>query len=175
MEVALLKHYALRCNDESRGYVLSQSVSLVLYQPDIAQNAGAMLRLAACMGIDLEVIEPCGFIWDNKRMRRSGMDYLDKVNVIRHLNFDNFMQSNRRIILLSTKAATPLPHFRFQAGDAIMMGRESAGVPDEIADRAHQRVVIPMMPGLRSLNVALTAAMAVGEALRQLDAFPERS
>ena len=147
--------------------------TLVLYQPDIPQNAGAMLRLAACMGITLEIIEPCGFVWDNKRMRRSGMDYLDKVQVIRHLSYDDFAATGRRIVLFSTKSAQPLPQFRFQPGDAIMMGRESAGVPDEIADRVHERVRIPMMPGLRSLNVALTAAMAVGEALRQLNSFPE--
>ena len=152
---------------------MSPSVTLVLYQPDIPQNAGTMLRMAACLGIDLEVIEPCGFIWDNKRMRRSGMDYLDKVNVIRHRSFDDFARTERRTILLSTKAESTLHSFCFQPGDAIMVGRESAGVPDEIADRVHHRVLIPMMPGLRSLNVALTAAMAVGEALRQLDAFPE--
>jgi len=147
--------------------------TLVLYQPDIPQNAGAMLRLAACMGMTLEVIEPCGFLWDDKRMRRAGMDYLDKVQVVRHHSFDAFAESNRRIVLLSTKADHFFPQFRFQPGDAIMVGRESAGVPDAVAERVHERIKIPMMPGLRSLNVALTAAMTVGEALRQLDCYPE--
>ena len=147
--------------------------SLVLFQPDIPQNAGTMLRLAACMGIELEVIDPCGFLWDDKRMRRAGMDYLDKVQVRRHQSFDAFVAQQRRIVLLSTKADKTVAQFRFQPGDAIMVGRESAGVPDDVAERAHERIRIPMMPGLRSLNVALTAAMAVGEALRQLDCFPE--
>ena len=147
--------------------------SLVLFQPDIPQNAGAMFRLAACMGIDLDIIEPCGFVWDIKRMRRSGMDYLDKVQVTRHASFDAFAATGRRIVLLSTKAAHPFPGFRFQPGDAIMVGRESAGVPDEIAARAQERIRIPMMPGLRSLNVGMSAAMAVSEALRQLNCFPE--
>lgn len=131
------------------------------------------MRLAACMGITLEVIEPCGFVWDTTRMRRSGMDYLDKVQVNRHLSFDAFVKSGRRIVLFSTKARHSLAQFKFQPGDAIMVGRESAGVPDEIAAQAHELIRIPMMPGLRSLNVAMTAAMAVGEALRQLDCFPE--
>ena len=147
--------------------------TLVLFQPDIPQNAGAMLRLAACMGLDLEVINPCGFVWDDKRIRRSGMDYLDKVRVHRHNSFDDFAACGRRIVLLSTKSDQSFPTFRFQPGDAIMVGRESAGIPDEIAARVHARIKIPMMPGLRSLNVALTAAMAVSEALRQLDCFPE--
>ena len=147
--------------------------SLVLYQPDIPQNAGAMLRLAACMGIALEVIDPCGFLWDDKRMRRAGMDYLDKVQVIRHSSFDTFATTGRRIVLLSTKSDQSFPQFRFLPGDAIMVGRESAGVPEDVAERVHERIKIPMMPGLRSLNVALTAAMTVSEALRQLDCYPE--
>jgi tRNA (cytidine/uridine-2'-O-)-methyltransferase len=147
--------------------------SLVLYQPDIPQNAGTMLRLAACLGVTIEVINPCGFIWDDKRMRRSGMDYLDKVDIKRHQSFDTFMAENRRVVLLSTKAEHPLYDFQFQPGDAIMVGRESAGVPDEVAARVQHKIRIPMMPGLRSINVALTAAMAISEALRQLDSFPE--
>ena len=147
--------------------------TLVLYQPDIAQNAGAMMRLAACMGIALEVIEPCGFVWDIKRMRRSGMDYLDKVEIRRHQSYADFAATGRRVVVFSTKASLPYTQFSFQPGDALMVGRESAGIPDEIAASAHARILIPMVPGLRSLNVALTAAMAVGEALRQLNCFPE--
>lgn len=149
-------------------------LSLVLYQPDIPQNAGAMLRLTACLGIPLEVVDPCGFLWDDKRMRRSGMDYLDKATIIRHRSFDDFYNGQRRVVLLSTKASTTLYDFSFAPGDAIMAGRESAGVPDDVAARLPHRVRIPMMPGLRSLNVALTAAMAISEAMRQLDCFPEK-
>ncbi len=145
----------------------------MLYQPDIPQNAGSMLRLAACLGIALEVINPCGFLWDDKRMRRSGMDYLDKVTIQRHQSFDVFRMTERRVVLLSTKAEHSLYDFKFEPGDAIMVGRESAGVPDEVATQIDHRIRIPMMPGLRSLNVALTAAMAISEAMRQLHCFPE--
>lgn len=149
---------------------------LALYQPDIPQNAGTMLRLAACLSFGVDVIEPCGFLWDEKRMRRAGMDYLDQVAVARHASWTAFQQANRaagrRLVLLSTKASTRLDRFTFAPNDCIMVGRESAGVPDDVADAADVRVRIPLAPGARSLNVAVAAAITMAEALRQLNAFP---
>lgn len=149
---------------------------LALYQPDIPQNAGTLLRLAACLSFGVDVIEPCGFLWDEKRMRRAGMDYLDHVAVARHSSWSAFRQANRaagrRLVLLSTKASTRLDRFTFAAHDCIMVGRESAGVPDEVADAADVRLRIPLAPGARSLNVAVAAAITMAEALRQLNAFP---
>ncbi|HTH18099.1 MAG TPA: tRNA (cytidine(34)-2'-O)-methyltransferase [Magnetospirillum sp.] len=149
---------------------------LALYQPDIPQNAGALLRLAACLSFGVDVIEPCGFLWDEKRMRRAGMDYIDAVEVTRHTSWTAFQEScrldGRRIMLLSTKASERLDRFHFQAHDVIMVGRESAGVPDSVADAADARVRIPLAAGVRSLNVALAASIAMAEALRQQDLFP---
>ncbi len=142
---------------------------LALYQPDIPQNTGAMLRLGACLGIGLDIIEPCGFVWDDKKLRRVAMDYIDHLNYARHSSWQAFLDQvgSRRIILLTTKAATPYTSFAFRSDDILMVGRESAGVPDAVHDRADGRVIIPMAAGLRSLNVAMAAAMVVGEALRQ--------
>lgn len=149
---------------------------LALYQPDIPQNAGTMLRLGACLSIGIDVIEPCGFLWDEKRMRRAGMDYLDLVDVVRHTSWGAFRQAagaqGRRVVLLSTRASERLDHFTFRPDDIIMVGRESAGVPDAVADAADARLRIPLIPAARSLNVALAAAIAMAEALRQLNAFP---
>jgi tRNA (cytidine/uridine-2'-O-)-methyltransferase len=149
---------------------------LALYQPDIPQNAGSLLRLAACLSFPVEVIEPCGFLWDEKRMRRAGMDYLDKVQVKRHSSWPVFWnwtkQEGRRVVLLSTKASERLDRFAFGPSDVIMVGRESAGVPDSVAETVQARVRIPLAPGVRSLNVALAASIAMAEALRQLSAFP---
>jgi tRNA (cytidine/uridine-2'-O-)-methyltransferase len=149
---------------------------LALYQPDIPQNAGALLRLAACFSFGVDVIEPCGFLWDEKRMRRAGMDYVDLVSVTRHVSWSAFRQSaasqGRRVVLLSTKASERLDRFVFSPADIIMVGRESAGVPDEVADAADVRIRIPLDARARSLNVALAASIAMAEALRQLNAFP---
>lgn len=149
---------------------------LALYQPDIPQNAGAMLRLGACLGVGVDVIEPCGFLWDEKRMRRAGMDYVALVDVVRHASWSAFRQAaqdqGRRVVLLTTKASERLDRFTFRAHDVIMVGRESAGVPDAVAEAADARLRIPIAPAARSLNVALAASIALGEALRQLAAFP---
>lgn len=149
---------------------------LALYQPDIPQNAGALLRLGACLDFGLDVIEPCGFLWDEKRMRRAGMDYVALVQVTRHVSWNAFRddasRAGRRVVLLSTKASERLDRFPFRTNDIIMVGRESAGVPDNVADAADARVRIPLAPAARSLNVAMAAAMAMSEALRQLGAFP---
>ena len=149
--------------------------SLALYQPDIPQNAGTMLRLSACLGVAIDVIEPCGFLWDERRMRRAGMDYLDFVRVRRHPSFAAFLATivPRRLILLTTKGDTRFDRFAFLANDVIMVGRESAGVPPDVAAAATVSLRIPMAQGMRSLNVALAAALVVGEACRQLNAYPE--
>lgn len=144
---------------------------LALYQPDIPQNTGAMLRLCACLGVAVDIIEPCGFLLDDRRLRRTGMDYLDAVEIVRHLSWERFAASRTpgpgRLALLSTAGDIPYCDFDFRAGDTLLVGRESAGVPPEVHDAADARLVIPMAPGLRSLNVALSAAMVLGEALRQ--------
>ncbi len=134
------------------------------------------MRTAACFGIGVDVIEPCGFVWDEKRMRRAGMDYLEKTDVFRHASWQAFhtqLPGDARIVLLTTAGAERLDRFRFQAGDRLLVGRESAGVPDDIHQIADARVVIPVASGMRSLNVAAAAAISTAEALRQLDAWPD--
>ncbi len=149
---------------------------LAIYQPDIPQNTGTMLRLAACLGVPVEIIEPAAFDVSDRNLRRSGMDYLNSVTITRHISWRAFEERRReaggRLILATTKAAVPYTDFAFEPGDIIMVGRESAGVPDEVHEAADARITIPMQPGLRSLNVAVTAAMILGEALRQTRSFP---
>ena len=149
---------------------------LAIYQPDIPQNTGTMLRLAACLGVPVEIIEPAAFDVSDRNLRRSGMDYLHHVTITRHISWRAFeawrQETNRRLVLATTKGATPYADFAYQPDDIILVGRESAGVPDEVHHAADARVVIPMQPGLRSLNVAVTAAMILGEALRQTQSFP---
>ncbi len=148
------------------------ALTLALYQPDIPQNCGTMLRLCACLGLDAAIIEPAGFPVSDRAFRRAGMDYLGHVAIARHVNFESFeawrRASGRRLVLLSTKAAVPYCDFAFAKGDILLVGRESSGVPEEVHAAADARIVIPMQPGLRSLNVAVAAAMVVGEALRQI-------
>lgn len=148
---------------------------LALYQPDIPQNAGAMLRLAACLGISVDVIGPAGFDLSDRNLRRAGLDYLEAVEILRHLSFAAFEDWRRaggaRLVLLTTRGAASYVDFAFAAEDIVMVGRESAGVPEAVHEVADERIVIPMRPGLRSLNVALAAAMVLGEALRQTSGF----
>lgn len=152
---------------------------LALYQPDIPQNTGTLLRLAACMDIGIDVIEPCGFVLDDKRMRRAGMDYLDQVDMVRHMSWQKFYEAKRasggRILLLSTKAATPFTDFAYHPDDTLLVGQESSGVPDDVHNNADERLIIPMAAGMRSLNVAISAAMVTTEALRQTASFPALS
>jgi len=144
---------------------------LALYQPDIPQNAGSMMRLCACLGVALDVIEPCGFLLTDRNFRRAGMDY--RGEVVRHDGWDAFRpRLPGRLLLLTTRAALPYTSFAFEASDTLMVGRESAGVPDQVHDAADARLLIPMRPGMRSLNVAQAAAMVLGEALRQTRLFP---
>ncbi len=151
-------------------------MQLALYQPDIPQNAGTMLRLCACLGVTAHIIEPTGFPASDRAFRRAGMDYLDQVTIIRHIgwaDFDDFRRSEGlRLVLASTKAQTRYTDFSYAKTDILLMGRESAGVPDDVHEMADARILIPMRQTLRSMNVAVTAAMIMGEALRQLDAFP---
>ena len=149
---------------------------LALYQPDIPQNAGTLLRLSACLDVVVDIIEPCGFVFDDRKLRRAGMDYLDHARYRRHSSWQAFLTElragGRRLVLLTTAGECRHDRFPFAAGDTIMVGRESAGVPPEVAQAAQARIRIPMVTGPRSLNVALAAALVTGEALRQLDGFP---
>lgn len=145
---------------------------LVLYQPDIPQNTGTLLRLAACLGLAVDIIEPCGFIFDDRRLKRAGMDYLDQLDLVRHASWPAYQAQRRnRLVLLTTRADLPYTDCAFVPGDALMVGQESAGVPPEVAAACDMQVRIPLQPGLRSLNVAIAAAMVVGEALRQTQGF----
>jgi tRNA (cytidine/uridine-2'-O-)-methyltransferase len=149
---------------------------LALYQPDIPQNTGTMLRLAACLGVAVDIIEPAGFDVSDRNLRRAGLDYLGFVEIARHVSWRAFdewrRERRRRLVLATTKAATPYPEFAFAPDDVILLGRESAGVPLEVHEAVDARVVIPMREGLRSLNVAVASAMLLGEALRQTGGFP---
>lgn len=146
---------------------------LALYQPDIPQNAGTLARLAACMDVALDVIEPCGFQFSDRGFARAGMDYSDRAAIVRHASWEAFRgQLRGRLVLLTVKATLPYTEFRFEREDVLLMGRESAGVPDEVHAAAHARIVVPMKRGLRSINVAVAGAMVLGEALRQTKEFP---
>ena len=143
---------------------------LALYQPDIPQNTGAILRLAACFGLAVDVIEPCGFAFDDRRLRRAGMDYLEHVELHRHRSWEAYQAARKtgRLVLLTTKGAVPHTDVRFEEADSLLLGRESAGVPEDVHAAADIRIRIPMRAGLRSLNVAMAAAIVAGEAMRQL-------
>lgn len=151
---------------------------LALFQPDIPQNAGTMIRMAACLGIAVDIVEPAAFDVSDRHFRRSGMDYLERAAVQRHDSFAAFdvwrRRQGHRLVLAETDGTTPLPDFSFHTGDIVLVGRESAGVTAEVQAAAEASLHIPMRPGLRSLNVALAAAMVMGEALRQTGGFPGR-
>ena len=145
---------------------------LALFEPDIPQNAGALIRLGACMDVPIDIIEPCGFLFDDARLKRAGMDYLELARVARHASWEAFVRATAgRMILLTTKASQSYVDFNFVADDVVILGRESAGVPKHVHDAAAVRLRIPMKEGLRSLNVALAGAMVLGEALRQTNGF----
>ena len=148
---------------------------IALYQPEIAGNVGAVLRLGACMGAAVDLIEPLGFVWDDRRVRRAAMDYIDHVAVTRHAGFDAFraaLPPQARLVLFTTKANQSPYDFAFQPDDVLLFGQESAGVPPNIAEVCDARVRIPMRPEVRSMNLAMSAALALGEALRQTDGLP---
>lgn len=131
--------------------------------------------MAACLDVRVHIIEPCGFPFGAKSFRRAGMDYIDQSNITRHKSWEDFLHwsDNRRILLLTTKAADLYTDIRYQEDDILLLGRESAGAPDEVHDRANERILIPMVPDTRSLNIAISAAMVLGEALRQTNGFPK--
>ena len=149
---------------------------LALYQPDIPQNTGTMLRLAACLGVAVDIIEPAGFDVSDRNFRRAGLDYLDRVEIVRHPSWRAYQAwrsgAAGRLVLATTRGATPYTDFAYQRTDVVLVGRESAGVPDDVHGAADARVVIPIQAGLRSINVAVAAAMILGEVLRQTGSFP---
>jgi len=146
---------------------------LALFEPDIPQNAGTMIRLGACLGVPVDIIEPCGFLLDDRRLRRAGMDYMARAQITRHGSWASYAHARTerlitgRLVLLTTGGDTGYLDFAFAPGDTILVGRESAGVPRAVHAAAHARLVVPMRAGARSLNVAVAAAMVLGEALRQ--------
>ncbi|MGE0151291.1 MAG: tRNA (cytidine(34)-2'-O)-methyltransferase [Reyranellaceae bacterium] len=147
---------------------------LALYQPDIAQNTGTILRLAACLGVAVDIVEPCGFPFDDRRLRRAGMDYLDRVDLARHSSWSAYCarRPGGRLVLLTTRGDLAFPDIAFRPDDTLLLGRESAGVPEEVHEAADLRLRIPLQGGMRSINVALAAAMVLSEALRQTKGFP---
>lgn len=150
---------------------------IALFEPDIPQNTGSFIRLAACVNVPLHIIEPCGYPFDEKRLRRVALDYFDLASITRHQSWATFLDwraasGNGRIILLSTRASENYTDFSFRPDDILLLGRESSGVPDEVFQKSDARVKIPMHKGARSLNVALAASMILGEALRQTKGFP---
>ena len=147
---------------------------IALYEPEIAGNVGAVLRLGACLGVPVDLIEPMGFAWDDKRVRRTAMDYIDHVVVTRHKGFDAFRETTgeARLILMTTKADRSLYEAVFEPMDILLFGRESAGVPAEVAAKCGLKLKIPTVPGVRSLNMAMAAGIASSEALRQLRLAP---
>jgi tRNA (cytidine/uridine-2'-O-)-methyltransferase len=144
---------------------------IALYQPDIPGNTGTIMRLAACLGLSVDIIEPAGFDISDRNLKRAGMDYLAAVTLTRHVNWQQFEAwretSGRRLVLASTKASERYTDFTFRKDDILLFGRESAGVPDVVHQTADERILIPMVDGQRSINVAMSAAMIAGEALRQ--------
>jgi len=147
-------------------------LTLALYQPDIPQNAGTILRMCACLGLRAAIIEPAGFPVSDRHFRRAGMDYLSHVDIARHSSWAAFEDWRRtsggRLLLLSTKASLPYTSFSYAPGDILLVGRESAGAPEEVHAAADARLVIPLETSMRSLNVAVAAAMVAGEAMRQI-------
>ncbi len=147
---------------------------LALFEPEIAGNVGAVLRLGACMGVAVDLIEPMGFAWDDRRVRRAAMDYIDHVTVARHSGFDEFRKTigTQRMVLFTTKATQSAYDFSFNQDDILLFGKESAGVPPLVADSCGAKVRIPLRPEVRSFNLAMAAGLALGEALRQTARLP---
>lgn len=147
---------------------------IALYEPEIAGNVGAILRLGACLGAAVDLIEPLGFLWDDRRVRRAAMDYIDHVSVTRHAGFEAFRATTggQRLVLMTTKAAQSVYDFDFQSDDILLFGKESAGVPATIAEACDARLRIPMRAPVRSMNLASSAALVLGEALRQTGGLP---
>jgi len=168
---SIVVQLAALCDEPEPDY--RRAMRLCLFEPEIAGNVGAVMRLGACFGVPIDLIEPMGFAWDDKRVRRTAMDYIDHVDVVRHASFEAFRQTTPgRLILFTTKAERSAYAFDFQADDILMFGKESAGVPSEIAAASDARLRIPIRPEVRSFNLATSAALALGEALRQTGGLP---
>ena len=152
-------------------------MKITLFQPDIAQNLGAIMRLGACFDVPIEIIEPCGFPLTTKALRRTAMDYGAAADITRHKSWESFIDSPRagRLVLFTTKGATRLDTFDFRQNDTLLFGRESAGVPDTVHAAAEARVIIPLSAGMRSFNLATSAAIGLYEALRQTRQLPKDS
>ncbi len=148
---------------------------IALYQPDIPQNAGAVFRLSACLGIPVDIIEPCGFVLDDRRLRRVAMDYGGQAEIVRHPSWETYKNARApgRMVLLTTGGTIPYTEFTFEPKDTLLLGRESAGVPDSVHAGAEARLIVPMAEGARSLNVLTAISMVLGEALRQTGGFTE--
>ena len=147
---------------------------LALFEPDIPQNAASLIRTCACLGVPVDVIEPCGFLFSEAGFKRAGLDYLELADVVRHGSWEAFRSAAKgRLVLLTTKGALSYTAFAYAANDILLLGRESAGVPDYVHQTAEARLCIPMRTGLRSINMAQAGAMVLGEALRQTHQFPE--
>jgi len=148
---------------------------IALYQPDIPQNTGNIFRLGACLGVSVDIIEPTGFIFDDKKFKRSAMDYIDHINFKRHIDWQHFhdwAQKNKfRLILMTTKSKNSIYKFKFRSSDILLFGRESAGVPDEIQQIVDHRLTIPMKEGVRSINLSSSVAVVLGEGLRQTNSI----
>jgi tRNA (cytidine/uridine-2'-O-)-methyltransferase len=147
---------------------------IALFEPEIAGNVGAVLRLGACMGVAVDLIEPLGFEWDDRRVRRTAMDYIDHVEIARHSGFDAFRATigTARLVLFTTRGRQSPYEFQFRGDDVLLFGKESAGVPAVVAESCQARLRIPIRPEVRSLNLAMTTALALGEALRQTGEMP---
>jgi tRNA (cytidine/uridine-2'-O-)-methyltransferase len=147
---------------------------LALFEPDIPQNAGTLMRLCACLKVPMDIIEPCGFLLSDKTLKRAGMDYIDHLDLTRHLDWESFKKVNagKRLVLLSTKSSGSFLDFKFQTGDVLIAGRESSGVPEHVFQYCTAQVKVPMVAAVRSLNVALASALVLGEALRQTGGYP---
>ncbi len=156
--------------------ISKSAISIALYQPDIPQNTGTILRMAACLDLHVHIIEPCGFALNDRTLRRAGMDYLDRSTYTKHLSWSHFLEwtesESRRLVLATTKASHAFTDLDYLPNDILLFGRESVGVPENVHERADERITIPMREGERSLNLAISTAMVASEALRQLKAFP---
>ena len=154
-----------------------RAMEIALFQPDQPQNTGTLLRLGACMSVPVHVIEPCGFPFSHRALKRSAMDYAEIVDLKHHLDWDSFEEmrknADQRLILLTTKASEPYTDFVFQPDDILLVGSESAGAPDFVHEAADGRVIVPMAKSARSINVAVSLAMVLGEAIRQTDGWPK--
>jgi tRNA (cytidine/uridine-2'-O-)-methyltransferase len=161
-----------RCDRSGAGRYLPRR-RIALYQPDQAGNVGTILRLAACLAVPVDIIEPCGFAFSDRGLKRAGMDYADMADVVRHSDWSSFEQAAQgRLLLLTTKGDVRLPQARFRLGDMLLLGAESSGVPDAVHAKADLRIRIPQAPGTRSLNIAVAAGIALAEALRQTNEWP---